>query len=168
MHPSETFGNDTHNSISNYNTIPHDKNILLKNKGQRLEGCQKPQTCAFIPEVIVENSKGHLGSLRKTLLNIECITMDILTTPIRVEESKGDDGIEETREAVPFKDLASAVIGDYFEDQLYEEEMKKTYTKCSKDNKNYIKTQAYTQAKEKYLLDELDFKKDMIKYGGII
>eukprot|EP00826_Nyctotherus_ovalis_P040021 TRINITY_DN3896_c0_g1_i10.p1 TRINITY_DN3896_c0_g1~~TRINITY_DN3896_c0_g1_i10.p1 ORF type:complete len:182 (-),score=12.17 TRINITY_DN3896_c0_g1_i10:377-922(-) len=80
--------------------------------------------------------------------------------PTKVEESKGDTGMDGAKESISLDELISAVVGNYFEDRLFEDEVKNGYLKSLKDNKNYRKTQTYVQAKKLYEPEETKFKKD--------
>lgn len=87
---------------------------------------------------------------------------------MKMEESKGDIVVGDSQESISFNDLISAVVGNYFEDRLYEHDIKQSYIKCFKDNKNYKKTQAYIQAKSSYGAEEVKFRKNQCRYGGML
>lgn len=78
-----------------------------------------------------------------------------------MEESKGDIVTDGAKESISLDELTSAVVGNYFEDRLFEDDVKGGYLKSLKDNKNYKKTQTYVQAKKLYEPEEAKFRKDL-------
>eukprot|EP00826_Nyctotherus_ovalis_P040024 TRINITY_DN3896_c0_g1_i4.p1 TRINITY_DN3896_c0_g1~~TRINITY_DN3896_c0_g1_i4.p1 ORF type:complete len:222 (+),score=33.66 TRINITY_DN3896_c0_g1_i4:229-894(+) len=158
---SEAIPNEVHNSPLFYCTVSHEKNILVKNKGQCINPLCKPLTMHCSPHIFLSpNIKDQRLRLARSL---PCCEPKITA---RVEELKGDVETDGTKESIPFSELTSAVVGNYFEDRLYEIDIKNGYLKASKNNRNYRKTQAYMQAKKMYEHDETRFKKDQVLYKG--
>lgn len=63
---SETIPTEVHNSPLVYSTISHEKNILVKNKGQHIQSLQKPLSMSYVPECTLTSKRDtHIRSIRK-------------------------------------------------------------------------------------------------------
>ena len=168
MSSSVLFEPELHNNLEHYQTVTHKKNVLIINKGFAFKNSLKVQTLDYISCNILQKSKRNRAAsfCKLTQINRLGKSTKLMT---KLEELKGDTSIEETKILDNnFNEMLKDMPEDYLDRRLSNEEIKNSYRNCSKNWIKYRETQAYLQAKCKYLTEEKQFKKDLVNYEGNI